>query len=152
MWKDERVPQAWKDAVIKVLAKKKNWAECGNYRGISLTSHAGKVLLKVIANRLGEYCETENIIPEEQCGFWRQRSPIDMMFVLRRLQELGRRKGMSLSLCFVDLQKPYGSVDRELLWFGLARYGVPAKMIAVIRQFHDEMRACIRGEDGECSD
>ena len=36
----------WKDAVIAVLHKKGDKTECGNYRGISLVSHAGKVLLK----------------------------------------------------------------------------------------------------------
>ena len=40
-----KVPQQWKDAVVKVLHKKGDKTECGNYRGISLVSHAGKVLL-----------------------------------------------------------------------------------------------------------
>ena len=32
-----------------VFHKKKDRTECGNYRGISLVAHAGKVLLKIIA-------------------------------------------------------------------------------------------------------
>ena len=43
------IPQLWKDAVIKVLYKKKDKTECSNYRGISLVAHAGKILLKVVA-------------------------------------------------------------------------------------------------------
>ena len=46
-WRRGRVPQQWKDATIKVLHKKKDRTECGNYFGISLVTHAGKVLLKV---------------------------------------------------------------------------------------------------------
>ena len=53
VWMTGQVPQAWKDASIKVLHKKKDKTECGNYRGISLVAHAGKVLLKVVATRLG---------------------------------------------------------------------------------------------------
>jgi len=34
----------------------------------------------------------------------------------------------------------------------LARFGVPPRMLTVIRQFHDGMRACVRLDDGECSD
>ena len=49
------VPQQWRDAMIKVLDKKKDRAECGNYRGISLVVHAGKVLLKIVATRLSAY-------------------------------------------------------------------------------------------------
>ena len=66
--------------------------------------HAGKVLLKVIAGRLSDYFEREGILPEEQCGFRPRRSTVDMMFVVRRLQELAR-KDTPLFVCFVDLTK-----------------------------------------------
>ena len=75
-----------------------------------------------------------------------------MMFVVRRLQEVGRKAGVSLHMCFIDLQKAYDTVDRTLLWQVPTRTGVPPQMIAVIRQFHDEMRACVRPGDGVCSD
>ena len=55
-------------------------------------------------------------------------------------------------MCFVDLQKAYDSVDRELLWKVLARAGVPSAMIDVIRQFHDGMRTRVRMDDGELSE
>ena len=35
---------------------------------------------------------------------------------------------------FIDLQKAYDSDDRELMWELLARFDVPAIMLAVIRQ------------------
>ena len=52
---------------------------------------------------------------------------------------------------FIDLTKAYGSVERTLLWDALARFGVPARMLAVIRHFHDGMQACVRLDVGECS-
>ena len=75
-----------------------------------------------------------------------------MMFVVRRLQELARKKNAPLYLRFIDLTKAYDSVDRTLLWDVLARFGVPPRMLAVIRQFHDGMQACVRLDDEECSD
>ena len=68
-------------------------------------SHAGKVLSKVIARRLSAYCEANGLLPEEQCRFRQNRSTTDMMFVVRRLQEIGRKAGVSLFMCFKDLQK-----------------------------------------------
>ena len=115
-------------------------------------AHAGKVLLKVITGRLSDYCERENILPEEQCGFRRQRSTVDMMFVVRRLQELARKKGTPLYLRFIDLTKAYDSVDQTLPWDFLARFGVPPRTLAVIRPFHDGMQACRRLDDGKCLD
>ena len=142
-WREGKVLQQWKDAFITVLHKKGDKTECGNYRGISLVSHAGKVLLKVVARRLSAYCEAKGLLPEEQCGFRPNRSITDMMFVVRRLQEIGRKAGVSLFMCFIDLQKAYDTVDRTLLWKVLTRIGVPPQMIAVIQQFHDGMRACV---------
>ena len=75
-----------------------------------------------------------------------------MMFVVRRLQDVGRKAGVSLHMYFIDLQKAYNTVDRTLLWQVLTRIGVPPQMIAVIRQFHDGMRACVRPLDGVCLD
>ena len=152
VWHQREVPPRWRDAVIKVLHKKKDRFECGNYRGISLVAHAGKVLLNIVATRLSAYCEARNLLPEEQCGFRPHRSTTDMMFAVRRLQELGRKARAPLLLCFIDLQKAYDSVDRTLLWQVLARFGTPPQMIKVIRQFHDGMRACVRSDDGRCSE
>ena len=127
IWRGGEVPQQWKYAIIMVLHKKKDRTECGNYRGISLVSiaHAGKILLKTIARRLSEYCERVGILPEEQSGFRPNRSTTDMMFVIRRLQELARKKRIPLYVCFIDLTKAYDSVHRTLLWTVLARFGAP---------------------------
>ena len=152
VWHQWEVPQRWRDAVIKVLHETKDRTECGNYRGISLVAHAGKVLLKIVATRLSAHCEARNLLPEEQCGFRPHRSTTDMMFAVRRLQELGRKARVPLFLCFIDLQKAYDSVDRTPLWQVLARFGTPPQMIEVIRQFHDGMRACVRSDDGRCSE
>ena len=133
VWHQREVPQRWRDTVIKVLHKKKDRTECGNYRGISLVAHAGKVLLKIVATRLSTYCEARNLLPEEQCGFRPHRSTTDMMFAVLTLQELGRKARVPLFLCFIDLQKVYDSVDRTLLWQVLARFGTPPQMIEVIR-------------------
>ena len=59
------MPQLWKDAIIMILDKKKDRTECGNYLGISLVEYAGKILLKIIARRLREYCERVGILPED---------------------------------------------------------------------------------------
>ena len=152
IWQTGEVPQQWKDATIKVLFKKGDPLECGNYRGISLGAHAGKVLLKIVATRLSHYCEREGILPEEQSGFRPRRSTLDMLFVVQRLHELARKKGTAVFACFIDLTKAYDSVDRELLWDVLRRFGIPPKMLAVIRNFHDGMRARVRMDSGLLSD
>ena len=69
------------------------------------------------------------------------------MFVIRRLQDLARKKQIPLYVYFIDFTKAYDSVDRTLLWTVFAYFGVPYNMISVIRQFNDGMRACVRLDD-----
>ncbi|CAM9787503.1 unnamed protein product, partial [Sphacelaria rigidula] len=133
VWTSGEVPQEWKDVTIKVLHKKQGRTQGSNYRGVSLVAHTAKVLLKIVANRLNGSCEEKYVFPEEQCGSKRQRSTIDMMFVVRQLQELGRASNIPINMCFIDLQKAYDSVDRTLLWEVLARFGVPSRMITLFR-------------------
>ena len=64
IWRGGEVPQQWKYyLIIMVLHKKKERTECGNYRGISLVAHAGKIVLKIIVRRLSEYCKRVGIMP-----------------------------------------------------------------------------------------
>ena len=59
---------------------------------------------------------------------------------------------MPLFMCFIDLQKAPDTVDRTPPWQVLTPIGVPPDIIAAIRQFHSRMRACMRSDDGVCSD
>ena len=106
----------------------------------------------MVAYRLRNYCEAGGIPPEELCGFPPARSMVDMLFVVRQLQELGRARKIHLYMCFIDPQKAYDSVDRELLWVVLARFGVPEKILTVILQFHEGEPARMRTDDGEPSE
>ena len=47
--------------------KKGNAKECSNYRTIALTSHASKVILKILQARLQQYMNRE--VPDVQAGF-----------------------------------------------------------------------------------
>ena len=67
------------------MRRKKARTECGNYRGISLVAHAGKVLLKIVATRLSANCEARGLLPEEQCRLHPHRSTTDTVFAVRRL-------------------------------------------------------------------
>ena len=116
-----------------------------------MVAHAGKIQLKIITRLLSEYCERVGVLLEEQSGFRPNRSTIDMMFVVCRLQELARKKQIASCVCFIDLTKAYDSVDRTLLWTILARFGVPQNTISVVHQLYDDMRACEWLDERVCS-
>ena len=140
LWEKEILPQDWKDANIVVIYKNKgDKAVCGNSRGISLLAIAGKVIAKVLLNRLVEHI-SEGVLPETQCGFRKTRSTNDMVFVLRQLLEKSREHGKDLHVAFIDLSKAFDTVNREMLWKLLCKLGVPAKFLSMLKQLHDGMQ------------
>ena len=96
VWNTGCTPQQWKDAdIISIYKKKGDRAVCGNSRGISLLSTAGKVLARVMLVRLLQ-CVADDVLPESQCGFRRERSTVNMVFVARQLQEKCREQHKDL--------------------------------------------------------
>ena len=52
IWKTQQWPQDWKRSVFIPISKKGNAKECSNYCTIALSSHASKVMLKILQARL----------------------------------------------------------------------------------------------------
>ena len=107
-------------------------------------SLAGKILARVLLNSLNEHLGESGLLPESQCGFRKDRGTIDMIFTARQLQEKCQEQNVDLYMTFVDLTKAFDTVSREGLWKLMAKFGCPAKFIAMVQQFHDGMLARVQ--------
>ena len=141
MWRKEAIPQDFKDASIIHLYKRKgNPQVCDNYRGISLLSIAGKILAKILLNRLNAHLDQAGFIPESQCGFRKDRGTIDMILTARQLQEKCQEQNVDLYMTFVDLTKAFDTVSCDGLWKIMTKFDCPPRYIAMVRQFNDGMQ------------
>ena len=52
IWNSQQWPQDWKRSVFIPIPKKGNAKECSNYPTIALISHASRVMLKILQDRL----------------------------------------------------------------------------------------------------
>ena len=123
MWRKEAIPQEFKDvSIIHLYKRKGNPQVCDNHRGISLLSIAGKILAKILLNRLNAHLDQTGLIPESQCGFRKDRGTIDMIFTARQLQEKCQEQNVDLYMTFVDLTKAFDTVvmDSGKSWPSLA--------------------------------
>jgi len=77
---------------------------------------AGKILARLILNRLSDHIGKIGLIPESQCGFVTGKSTTDSSFALQQLQEKCRLQNQDLYLLFIDLTKAFDTVNREALW------------------------------------
>ena len=151
IWEHRNLPQQLKDALIVHIYKRKGDISCcDNHRGISLLVIAGKILARIILNRLQKHVADWDIIPESQCGFRPKRGTPDMIFSVRQLQEKCRERNLDLYMVFIDLTKAFDTVNREGLWKILKKIGCPDTFVDIIKLFHDDMTAKVM-DGGEIS-
>ena len=89
IWKTQQWSQDWKRPVFILIPKKGNAKECSNYCTIALTSHANKVMLKILQARLQQYVNRE--LPDVQAGFRKGRGTRDQIANICWIMEKSKR-------------------------------------------------------------
>ena len=84
------------------IPKKANAKECSNYHTIALISHASKVMLKILQDRL-QYVNHE--LPDVQAGFRKGRGTRDQIANIRWIMEKAREFQKNIYFCFIDYAK-----------------------------------------------
>ncbi|CAG5021593.1 unnamed protein product [Parnassius apollo] len=114
-WELKRVPDDWCKAVLVSIYKGKgSQQDCKNYRGISLLSIVGKLYAKVLIERVMK--ETDGKIWDVQAGFRKGMGCTDQVFSMRMIAEKFLAKNQKVFCAFMDLEKAYDRVDRNVLW------------------------------------
>ena len=107
----EWMPEEWRRSVLIPIYKNKGDQQCcGNYRGIKVMSHTVKVWERIIEARLRDSVE----ISKQQYGFMPGKGTTDTIFALRMLMKKYREGQRELHCVFVDLEKAYKRVLREV--------------------------------------
>ena len=105
VWRECQVPTDWCDAVIVPIPKKGDLKQCDNWRGVALLDVVGRVVARILQQRLQKLAEDE--LPESQCGLREGRSCTDMIFTIRQLVEKSWEHTAKSFFTFVDLKKAY---------------------------------------------
>ena len=85
VWQEGKVPEDWRDAMLVPIPKRGDLCQCDNWRGIALLDIVGKLVARVLQERLQRIAEEE--LPESQCSFRKGRVCTDMIFTVRQLVE-----------------------------------------------------------------
>ena len=142
-WEEEFIPAEWTEGIIVPLHKEGDEYDIGNYRGITLGSHIGKVFCSIMKERLCQAVEGD-IIGEAQGGFRKNRQTVDHLFVVSGIAQLRRIEGKKTWMAFLDLKKAYDSVWREGLWEKLEAYGIKGKFLRLCKKLYASVSARVR--------
>ena len=80
------------------------------------------------------------------------RLTTEAIHLLCQLIERFRERKRNLHMIFIDLEKTYDKMPREVLWWTLMKKGVPIKYIDIIKDIYDEVVANVRTCGGMTSD
>ncbi|CAK1589283.1 unnamed protein product [Parnassius mnemosyne] len=117
-----KIPKSWRHSYLVPFYKNKgDVSDCGNYRGIKLTSHTLKLWERILNNRL---CQLVSI-SDNQCGFAPGRSTTDAIQAIRILMEKHRTNREDLHLVFIDLEKAFDRIPRKLFWEAMRAQQIP---------------------------
>ena len=141
-WRLGTVPLDWQTGVVVPLFKKGDRRVCSNYRGITLLSLPGKVYARVLERRIRPIVEPR--IQEEQCGFRPGRGTLDQLYTLSRVLEGSWEFAQPVHMCFVDLEKAFDRVPRDILWRVLREYGVGGSLLRAVRSLYDRSKSLVR--------
>jgi len=123
-------------SIIVPIYKKGDKTDCNNYRGKSLLPTTYKVLSNVLLSRLIPYAE--EVIGHHQYGFRRNRSTTDHIFCIREILEKKWEYNEAVHQLFIDFNKAYDSVRREVLYNILIELGIPKKLVRLVKMCSTE--------------
>ena len=149
--REKKMPADWgRSWIVNIYKGKGDALECGSYRGVKLLEHAMKVFERVVEARLRSKVRDGSIkIDNMQFGFRQGRGTTDAIFIVRQIQEKYRGKGKDLWVAFIDLEKAFDRVPREVLWWALRQVGVEEGMIRLIQVMYTDVTTAVRVQGGE---
>ena len=145
IWKTQQWPQNWKRPVSIPISNKCNAKEHSNYHTIVLTSHASKVMLKILQVRLQQDVNWE--IPYVQIGFRKGRGTRDQIANIIWIIEKAKKFQKNIYICFIDYAKAF-DLWITTLWKILKEMGIPDHLTCLLRNLYTGQEATVRTEHG----
>lgn len=144
LFDEDIFPHNWTESVILPIYKKGDINNPNNYRGISLCDISSKIFSIIINNRLQAWVKENNITGDYQAGFKEGYSTIDHMFTLLAAVQKQFSYNRKLYVAFIDFEKAFDSINRNILWPILLKNGIKGKMYKCIRSMYDVVKAKVR--------
>ena len=98
-----------------------------NYRGISILNTCYKIYSRILNTKLQNYSEI--FIAETQNGFRKGRSCTDPKFCLKLLIEKRREFNLQTHLLFIDYEKAFDNIKRQILFNILKSRHIPDTLL-----------------------
>nr|CAI5849124.1 unnamed protein product [Callosobruchus analis] len=139
IWITGIYPRVWKEAlIVPVLKDGKSPLIMSNYRPISLTCCLGKVMEKMVNERLSWVLEQGHFLTEHQSGFRKDKSTLDQLVYIENHIQEGFLKRKHTVAIFFDIVKAYDMTWRQGILVQLYEWGLRGNLPKFISSFLEE--------------
>jgi len=146
-------PDIWKIANITPVFKKGDKQLIENYRPISLLPICGKVLEKIIFNRLYNFLHANSLLTENQSGFRPGDSTTNQLlyFIDEIHQAFDCMESFEVRSVFLDISKAFDKVWHEGLIFKLKQNGISGQLLNLLQNYlsNRQQRVTLNGSVSE---
>lgn len=146
-------PKCFKEAATIVLRKpnKGDYTEARAYRPIALLDTLGKALEFIIAKRLANLAEENDLLPASQYGARRNRSAETAIEHLVELTHAiwGKDNDRVASILSLDVEGAFDHVNTDRLLHVLRSKGIPKIIIDWVRSFSSDRTTTLRFDNKE---
>ena len=106
----------------------------GNYRGSKLSERIIKVFERVIQQKIREMVDVDAV----QSGFLPVKGTADVIFIAHQVEERYLEKKKKLSFAFLDLEKAFDQVPREVVKWAMKKLGVDECLIRSVMAMYSD--------------
>ena len=128
-------PPSWKIATVVPLFKGGLKSDVGNYRPISLLPLPGKILERIVHNRVSLFLENNELLCDEQYGFRKNCSTTHGIVSLTNALFEAINKNETCIAVFIDLRKAFDTVNHDILVRKLSHIGIKGNLLRWIENY-----------------
>ena len=149
VWESGTTPDQWREGVIQYFHKSGDTTDMANYRGITLLDVISKLFNKILANRIIDHVEANDLLHEGQNAFRKGRSTDEHIYTLSQVAKGRQRAGQATFAFYLDLRKAYDTVWRDALMYKLWQKGVQGKLWRYISNMYSRTERSVRCGDAK---
>ena len=138
-------PEQWDCSLITPIHKTGPTDNPNNYRGIAVSSSISKIYNKILANRLDEYMNQNNLWSNLQGGFKKKIRTEDNIMVLKTIiTEISEIQNGTLFTCFVDFSKFFDTINRNMMFYKMIKLGITGNIYKSIKSMYKNCNYAIK--------
>lgn len=150
IWSRKEIPVAFGEAAFVLIPKKDVVTNPKDTRPIALTNTISKIFFSLLQFKISNFMIKNSYFrPNHQKGFLPGISGcLEHNTLVAESLKDARTFERQITVCWIDLENAFGSVQHELMTFAMRWYNFPTQIINIITSYYSNLKFKITTKEG----